>query len=1040
MALSSLLSPSKLRYTIQLSLALILAACSLSLRAGEANSPARQKMSGVQGIAGGVFAYAVSPDGSRVVYGADPEIRSIDGLFSVPTAGGAVTPLIEDVDITAREFLAISSDGGRVVYVRRGTNGAEELFSIPVLGGAEVKLNPPFSSDRSVRAFVLAGSRVIYWADQDTNDEELYSVPITGGTAVKLNGALASDEVQDDFQVSPDGSRVVYRAAHDSVGVEELYSAPTDGSVAAVKLNGALASSEVDDPFIISPDGTRVVYVAAQETAGVFELYSAPIDGSAAATKISDTLVEDGDVSSHFSIAPDSSRVVYQADQDIDGVQDLYSVPLLGGTVTKLTDEYVAGGGLSSGDWTVSAQHVAFVADRDTDEILELFTVPIGGGAVTKVSGSMVADGDVSTSDALIFTGDGGRILYAADQVEDEKDELFSSLVGGGGNVKLNGTLARAPGLGSYGTFDTSSVWYEAAQDSLDRDLYRIPADASSPAEKVNGPLVEGAIFINEPTLTATQILYIAEQDTLGVRELYASSLAGGVPIKLNGPITALGGRIDNVLPTPDGQRVVYRGSVENILQKELFVAELATGQITKLASTIANSDVDDEHLSADGTRVVYRAPQDQRDISELYSVPVTGGASTRLNPDLVAGGLVVSLSTKPSTDRVVYAADQETENEVELYSAPIAGGPVVKLNDPLPQGGDVSSSRYTISPSGAVTVYLADQIVNDLQELFAVPTTGGPVVPLSSAMSQTSGGLIAPDESRVVYVADEDTASLRELYSVPLAGGASTKLNDPLPVGGRVLSVAGDIQITSDSASVVYLAEQITDGLIELFSVPIAGGPVTRLNTDLPANADVNDFLLTPDGTRVIYRAEQEFDNVRELYSVPVTGGVPVKLSPPLPNGGDVLRFKISPTGDRVAFIGDVETNGVTELFSVPVGGGHAIKLNGPLAEDGPSTEGSFQFTPDGRWVVYLAEEDTAEVRELYWVPAAGGTISKVNGPLAEGGDVDSFWMAADSSSVFYTAEEEIPGVFDLWLGRPLVFADGFETGDTSLWSATAP
>lgn len=55
-------------------------------------------------------------------------------------------------------------------------------------------------------------SRVVYFADQETNDvEEIFSVPLTGGTSVKLNGPLAGNYPYD-FAISPDSSRVVYRA------------------------------------------------------------------------------------------------------------------------------------------------------------------------------------------------------------------------------------------------------------------------------------------------------------------------------------------------------------------------------------------------------------------------------------------------------------------------------------------------------------------------------------------------------------------------------------------------------------------------------------------------------------------------------------------------------------------------------------------------------------------------------------------------------------------------------------------------------------
>jgi len=75
--------------------------------------------------------------------------------------------------------------------------------------------------------------------DQDTdNVDELYSVPIGGGTPpIKLNPNLNSDkDVSSFFQISPDGSTVVY-TAQGTDEVLELYSVPIGGGAAPVKLN-----------------------------------------------------------------------------------------------------------------------------------------------------------------------------------------------------------------------------------------------------------------------------------------------------------------------------------------------------------------------------------------------------------------------------------------------------------------------------------------------------------------------------------------------------------------------------------------------------------------------------------------------------------------------------------------------------------------------------------------------------------------------------------------------------------------------------------
>src|SRR5688572_6645944 len=88
---------------------------------------------------------------------------------------------------------------------------------------------------------------------------------------VKLSGPLVR-EIEGDVlaaQLSPDGSRAVYRASA-SMERTRLFSVPTDGGEPPVQLSED--PSHVSD-FRISADGAWVVYAD-----GV--LYSVPIDGS----------------------------------------------------------------------------------------------------------------------------------------------------------------------------------------------------------------------------------------------------------------------------------------------------------------------------------------------------------------------------------------------------------------------------------------------------------------------------------------------------------------------------------------------------------------------------------------------------------------------------------------------------------------------------------------------------------------------------------------------------------------------------------------
>ena len=178
-------------------------------------------------------------------------------------------------------------------------------------------------------------------------------------------------------------------------------------------------------------------------------------------------------------------------------------------------------------------------------------------------------------------------------------------------------------------------------------------------------------------------------------------------------------------------------------------------------------------------------------------------------------------------------------------------------------------------------------------------------------------GGLqFSPDSSRVLYHADQTTNGVLEIYSVPSTGGAATKLNGPLVAGGNVASAG--LAFSPDSSRVLYLADQTTNGVDEIFSVPSAGGAATKLNGPLVAGGNVSPFDLafSPDSSRVLYNADQTTDGVFEIFIVPSAGGTAVKLNGPLVAGGNVLDQQFSPDGSRVLYQADQDTDGVNEIY----------------------------------------------------------------------------------------------------------------------------
>jgi Tol biopolymer transport system component len=506
-----------------------------------------------------------------------------------------------------------------------------------------------------------------------------------------------------------------------------LVSAAPLPAASNVKLSGVMpVFGDVTD-FRISPDGRVAVYKADQDTDGVFELYSVLL-GSGIPVRLSSLLVSGRSVA-NFGISPDSSRVVFRADQDTQGVIELYSVPIGGPAAagTKLNVP-LPPGGRASGDISPDSSRVIYTADHQAVGVFELFSVPIAGPAtdVIKLNGVLPPGGRVNS---FKISPDSSRVIYGADQDQAGRYELYSVPQGGptGSGVKLNGNLISGGTI--YGwqiSPDSRRVVYQADQLTVGaRELFSVPIGGpATEGIKLNGTLVPGGYTQGwQINADSSRVVYDARQN--GVLELFSILIGGptGSEVKINGALV-LGGQVDRFRISPDGHRTTYMADQQTAGRLDLFsvLTEGPAASGVKLNSVpVTGGHVWDFQISPDSRRVVYTADQDALSILEIYSVPI-GGPETvgfKLNGILITGGKVDSFQFTPNSNRVVYLADQQIHGLSELHSVPL-GGPAAagsKVNGPLVGGGHVSS--FQVSPDSGRVLYIADQDTNGVFELY---------------------------------------------------------------------------------------------------------------------------------------------------------------------------------------------------------------------------------------------------------------------------------------------------------------------------------
>jgi Tol biopolymer transport system component len=534
---------------------------------------------------------------------------------------------------------------------------------------------------------------------------------------------------------------------------------------------------------------------------------------------------------------------------------------------------------------------------------------------------------------------DGSRILYrVARSLPPDQDnpppppaDLFSAPATGGAAVQINPPATQEQeNIENYQFSPDGSevIFTRAFSDAVLGNVFAISRApvTGGPATAVSGPIAIGTRNVRD---------FVVEVEPATVQFVMGDGSVRTINTSVRH--SALPERISSI--TDGTSNTFFFGEqVNNLLQ---FPYEGTARRLNP--SLTGGGAVYDFAITPDGTRAIYRADQNLDGAIELFSVPADGSdAGFRISGPLVAGGDVLDFQVNAASTRAVYRADQTTNGVAELYSARTNGGIVAKLNAPLTLGGEVK--EFVFSPDGSLVLYLADQDFDEQFGLYAVATTGGSgVTTISSGFAGRSirAYRISPDGD-FVYMVDAVGGGLA-LFRRPLALGGA--FMEALP-GPPVASVARpDFKFSATGSHLVYLADAGADGRFELASMDLASnGAVTvnsQINGPLPPGGNIRAFQLSPDGQRVVYAADQNTAGVVELFTVPIGGGTVERVNGPLVPGGSVRTqqdgIQFSPDGRAVYYLADQETMGVTEIFAAFDAPALAFTQNGyVVAEDG--------------------------------------------------------------------------------------------------------
>ncbi len=352
-------------------------------------------------------------------------------------------------------------------------------------------------------------------------------------------------------------------------------------------------------------------------------------------------------------------------------------------------------------------------------------------------------------------------------------------------------------------------------------------------------------------------------------------------------------------------------------------------------------------------------------------------------------------------------------------------------ITPPLPDSAFVG--RVNISPDEKHVVFTADASIEGVFELFSMPLSGGPLVPLTPGLAngeRVDSFSITPDGQNVLVRGELRADGVIELFIVPIGGGRLRLLGPSLIESPFVELDAdiGSIKLTPNGERVVYALQTNGFRRAELYSVGVEGGEPIRINDELVSGGSTSAFDITPDGQRVIYRADQIQDDAFELFSSSILGGGSTRLHPALPTTGsateqayrDVGSFQISPDGQHVVYHLSFSGFRRGELAIANVDGSTNQTIE-RLIDDFPTrfanvNQDGFTITPDGARIIYIADQEIDGRFELFSIPFQGGFATKISGDLQDRGDIEEFKISADSQHVVYRADADLDQLFKLF------------------------
>lgn len=601
---------------------------------------------GVSIAAGTGPAFILDPVVDRLVFSANALINSDNALFAVNLDGSNRVKITPDRLYAGTSLSKLFGFFGNKIYFSydRDFKSLGELYTYDFSNNSLTNLSaqwPKFISEDAQRSSLSHSSDGIVrsFFSNKAAFRDAAVVNMNGRSSCRIE-LLENNRLVygvSNYFLDPAAKNLYYTLlnTNDTREPWRFYKSDTSTCVSTL-VNQGITEKLIRSK--VSPDGT---YLAFSGTADVTvgrkaSLYLTLTDGSSA-IKLNPNQAVGGLThvnNGAFGFSPDSSRVLYWADQDTAGVTELYSVTVDGKTTNKINaafganDKLFVDANYFTPQVSPNNQWLVYKAKQSTVST-ELFKSKLDGTGNVQLSRSLVDSGVYTggRSGSVQITTDSSKVVYLVSALNGVTDLYYTNLIGTSNPIKLNSNFF---GLEQFIinrnskftlTTNSNSVIYLARDDaSLPVELYVSTLNNTATTNKLNLALAADTEVANfSVTADGSKVAYHTTGIRTGDVKLYVSNIDGSDKKFLVSPIGIQTHSIVNPLLTADN-RVIFRAvlnQVDGIYSMSLL------GGVARLVFAIDASQSIEKIVIANNAEITVLGDLRVEGIKEVFSFSI---------------------------------------------------------------------------------------------------------------------------------------------------------------------------------------------------------------------------------------------------------------------------------------------------------------------------------------------------------------------------------------------------------------------------------